>query len=103
MVPYRSNDNQHALTTLVQLNHPNDNAENLRLGIEYAYRQLLFLRAGYKINVKDQALPTAGLGLRMRMGRHPLMLDYAFDPLQFLGTIHRVGLSLNIQPLAERS
>jgi hypothetical protein len=103
MVPYRSDDNQHALTTLVQLNHPNDNAENLRLGIEYAYRQLLFLRAGYKVNVKNQSLPTAGLGLRMRMGRYPLMLDYGFDPLQFLGTVHRVGLSLNIQPLEDRS
>ena len=99
MVPYRSADDQHVLTTAVQLNHPNDNAENLRLGVEYAYRQLLFLRAGYKINVRDQRLPTAGLGLRMRMGRYPLMLDYAFDPLEFLGVIHRIGLSLNIQPV----
>jgi hypothetical protein len=102
MVPYRSEDNQHAITTLLQLNHPNDNAENLRVGVEYAYRQLLFFRAGYKINVKDQRFPTAGLGLRMRLGRYPLMLDYGFDPLEYLGVVHRMGLSLHIQPMETR-
>jgi len=102
MVPYRSGDGQHVLTTMLQLNHPNDNAENLRLGVEYCYRDLLFLRAGYKINVSDQRMPTAGLGLRMRMGRHPLVLDYAFDPLQFLGVVHRLGLSLSIAPTESR-
>jgi len=96
LVPYRSGDDQHVITTYAQLNHPNDNAENVRIGAEYAYRQLLFLRAGYKFNVTDQRMPTAGLGLRMRMGRHPLMLDYAFDPLQFLGVVHRIGLSLQL-------
>ena len=96
LVPYRSASNMHVVTTYAQLNHPNDNAENIRLGAEYAYRQLLFLRLGYKINVADQRLPTAGLGLRMRVGRFPMMLDYAFDPLQFLGVIHRIGLSVSI-------
>ena len=97
LVPYRSEDNQHVFTTYAQLNHPNDNAENIRLGAEYAYRQLLFLRMGYKLNVADQRLPTAGLGLRMRLGRHPMMLDYAFDPLQFLGIVHRIGLSVHFK------
>ncbi len=102
LVPYRSEGDQHVITTLAQLNHPNDNAENIRLGVEYAYRQLLFLRMGYKINVDDQRLPTAGLGLRMRLGRHPMMLDYAFDPLQFLGIVHRIGLSLHFSDAVTR-
>lgn len=96
IVPWRSKDGQQSLTTLLQLNHPNDNAENIRLGVEYAYRKLLFIRAGYKINVRDQNFPTAGIGLRMRIGRHPLMFDYAVDPLEFLGTIHRLGLSFGL-------
>ncbi len=103
MVPWRSQDGKQSLTTLVQLNHPNDNAENIRLGIEYAYRELLFLRAGYKINVKDQTLPTGGIGLRMRLGRHPLILDYAFDPLRYLGGVNRVGLRFGLNPEKERS
>lgn len=102
MVPFRSEDGQHALTTLLQLNHPNDNAENIRIGVEYTYRSLLFLRAGYKINVADQTLPTAGIGLRMRIGRYPMMFDYAFDPLLFLGVVHRLGLSFHFEPMKER-
>ncbi|MEM6264033.1 MAG: PorV/PorQ family protein [Bacteroidota bacterium] len=99
MIPWQSADEKQSLTTLLQLNHPNDNAENLRMGVEYAYRELLFIRAGYKINIKDQNLPTAGVGLRMRLGRHPLIFDYAFDPLVHLGVIHRLGLSFSVNPV----
>ena len=96
MVPFRNTTGDQVLTTLLQLNRPNDNAENIRLGVEYSYKSLLFLRAGYKINVKDQNYPTAGVGLRMRVGKHPLMFDYAFDPMKFLGNVHRIGLSFRM-------
>lgn len=92
MVPWRNTAGDQSLTTLLQLNHPNDNAENIRFGLEYNYKDLLFLRAGYKLNVADQDFPTAGVGVRMRVGRHPLILDYGFDPMRFLGVVHRVGL-----------
>lgn len=95
LVPWKKADGSQSLTTHVQLNHPNDNAENIRLGAEYAYRDLLFLRAGYKINVSDQPFPTAGIGVRMRLGSFPFRFDYAFDHLEFLGTIHRVGLNID--------
>lgn len=94
MVPLKTEDM--SLTTIVQLNHPNDNAENIRLGLEYEYRKLLYLRAGYKINVADQVYPTAGLGLRTRVGKHPLHFDYSVDPTRYLGWIHRVGLRFTL-------
>ncbi len=96
IVPYESTDKSQKITTSIQLNHPNDNAENIRMGVEYSYKSLLMIRAGYKINVDDQPYPTAGIGLRMRAGRHPLILDYAADPTRHLGIIHRVGLSLRL-------
>lgn len=99
MVPWRDEENNQSLTTLLQLNHPNDNAENIRIGLEYSYHDVLFLRAGYKFNVKDQNYPTAGIGLRSRIGRHPLMLDYALDPTNFLGLIHRVGVSFHVNKM----
>ena len=82
MIPWRNEADDQSLTVMAQLNHPNDNAENIRLGAEYQYKSLLFLRAGYKINIDDQNLPTAGIGLRMRMGSHPLIFDYAMDPIR---------------------
>lgn len=94
--PWESADGRQTLTTFLQLNHPNDNSENIRIGVEYAYAKLLFLRAGYKINVKDESWPTAGIGLRMQMGRNPLVLDYAMDPLRYLGMVHRVGLTFGL-------
>lgn len=96
MIPWKSADEKQSLTALVQLNHPNDNAENLRMGLEYAWNELLFLRAGYKLNVIDQNLPTAGLGLRSRIGRHPLRLDYAFEPSSFQGIFHRIGIAFEV-------
>ncbi|MDP5170686.1 MAG: PorV/PorQ family protein [Bacteroidia bacterium] len=95
MVPWKNADESQTLTAMLQLNHPNDNSENIRLGLEYAYKNLLFLRAGYKVNVKDQPFPTAGVGVRMRLGAFPFRFDYAFDQLQYLGTIHRVGLNID--------
>lgn len=101
MVPYTNEAGDQSLTTSLQLNHPNDNAENIRLGLEYDYKSLLFFRAGYKVNVKDQNYPTAGLGLRMRTGRHPLMLDYSIDPMKYLGVIHRFGLSFSLNKVED--
>ncbi|MBX7240904.1 MAG: PorV/PorQ family protein [Bacteroidia bacterium] len=91
MIPYKTESQSIAVS--LQLNHPNDNSENIRIGAEYAYKSLLFARLGYKINVKDQPFPTAGFGIRTRIGKHPLKMDYAFEPMQYLGAIHKVALS----------
>lgn len=101
MKAYASEDGSQSLTASLQLNHPNDNAENIRIGVEYQYRSLLYLRAGYKINVEDQNYPSAGLGFRMRLGRNPLQVDYAVDPLQYLGLIHSIGLSFYNNPISK--
>lgn len=97
MIPWKTDDM--SLTTIVQLNHPNDNAENIRLGVEYEYKKLLYLRAGYRINVDDEVFPTAGLGVRAHLGKHPLHVEYAVDPTRYLGVIHRVGLTFALNPL----
>ncbi|MCI4668336.1 MAG: PorV/PorQ family protein [Bacteroidia bacterium] len=102
LVPWKKEDGTQSLTTLFQLNHPNDNSENLRFGLEYEYRKLIFLRLGYQINVADQDFPTAGLGIRTRLGRNPLMFDYSLTPHRFLGQVHRVGLNFTLNN-ADRS
>jgi hypothetical protein len=90
------NTDEHQLLTAFQLNHPNDNAENFRFGVEYGWRKLLFARLGYKIFVKDQNLPTGGVGVRARVGKHPLQIDYAVEPTRFMGLQHRVGLTFTL-------
>lgn len=97
LIPYKRKD--HSLLLSFDLNHPNDNAENFRLGTEFEYLKLLFLRAGYKFNVKGQNWPSFGLGVRHRIGGHPLMLDYAVNPTNYLGVQHVVGISFTFNKM----
>ena len=49
-------DAQNRLTVSVQLNHPNDNAENICRGAEYAYDRMFFVRVGVKRTVGESLL-----------------------------------------------
>jgi hypothetical protein len=91
MVPYK--DENHQLVTALQLNHPGDNAENIRGGIEYIFKDLFFARLGYKLNVRDQIYPTGGMGVRVLVGKHLLYVDYGAEPTRFMGFMHKFGLS----------
>lgn len=93
----------HNITGALQLNHPNDNAENYSLGFEYRYLDIFFMRAGYRISVRHRDLPTFGFGLRTRLGNHPLTIDYAANPSNFIGMQHAIGLRFRILKFNERS
>lgn len=85
-----------SLMFALQLEHPNDNSENIRLGVEYEYSQLLYVRMGYKLNVAGENLPTIGIGYRSRLGRHTMMVNYGVNATQFLGTLHAFSLDFGI-------
>lgn len=100
MVPYKDPKNQ--ILVSAELHHPNDNSENIRLGVEYAWMKILHLRAGYKIGVTDQSLPTFGLAFRTRMGAYPFTIDYAADGHDHLGFAHTIGLQIGINKEARQ-
>lgn len=85
-----------SLLVAVQLEHPNDNSENIRIGIEYEFRELLFLRTGYKLNVQGERMPTFGIGFRPKLGRNILLVNYAMNITQYLGTFHGFGIDIGI-------
>lgn len=91
---------QHSLRTSIQLNHPNDNAENYRLGLEYDFRQILAVRTGIKLNVAGQPFPSFGFGLRSIAFGHPLFIDYAANPTDVMGFQHLFGLRLEMNKSA---
>lgn len=86
----------HSVLVAVQLEHPNDNSENIRLGIEYDFKELLYVRTGYKINVVGEKFPTMGIGYRATMRRNILMVNYSVNPTQYLGTLHLFGIDFAI-------
>lgn len=92
-------DEFNRLTTSLQLNHPNDNAENIRLGVEYEYDKTFFARVGVKRTIGEsllgKALSTAedysfGAGIYLPLGITRASLDYAFANYNDLGFVHRV-------------
>ncbi len=87
---------EHRLTTSIQLNHPNDNAENLAFGAEYAWTETVFLRAGYKLNVEEQTSPSLGIGFRIPLDVSNVRFDYASANYGALGNTHRFSLSFTL-------
>ncbi|MCL4278131.1 MAG: UPF0164 family protein [Ignavibacteriaceae bacterium] len=91
--PYETEE--HRITTSIQLNHPNDNSENIVLGAEYAWQKMFFLRGGYKFNVDEQNY-SFGLGLNVPLSIAEFTLDYAFTNFQRLGSAHRFSIMLGL-------
>ena len=78
---------------------PQDGDFNLNLGGEYNWRELIYLRTGYRGMGEDLKTGSgkdsltgfcAGLGLNMKS----YQLDYAFVPFNELGDTHRVSLGM---------
>jgi hypothetical protein len=86
---------EHRVTTSIQLNHPNDNSENIVVGAEYAWQKMFFLRGGYKFNVDEQNY-SFGLGLNVPISLAEFTLDYAFTNFQRLGSAHRLSITLGL-------
>lgn len=85
----------HKLTTSIQINHPNDNSENLALGIEYNWQNIFSLRGGYKLNVDEQRF-ALGTGFKIPVSFANLSFDYAYNSFTRLGNTHRFSIILGI-------
>ena len=90
---------EHLLTAHLQLNHPNDNSENIRIGAEYAYAQLFYARLGIKLGVDNEQIPSGGLGLKTNFGRNAIMLDYAVFQSRYLGLYQQLGIRFSLAPM----
>ena len=86
---------EHILTTAIQLNHPNDNSENVSLGAEYSWKKMLYLRGGYKFNVDEQDF-TLGAGVEVPISIAEFSFDYAYSNFVRLGSAHRFSIILGL-------
>ena len=96
-------ENSH-VTTSLELNHPNDNAENVHLGIEYQWEQWLWLRTGVKRTIGEPLFGrdnsssndvTFGLGIATMVSANRVNVDYAFANYNTLGGVHRVSVGFS--------
>lgn len=85
------------LTLALDAVNPTDNTESLNLGMEYAFRELFFLRAGYRdlfLRDGEQGL-TVGAGMVARfLGNVALQLDYAYADFGRLENVQRFAVRI---------
>lgn len=83
-----------SITLSTQLNNPNDNAENWNFGAEYGWKNMLFIRTGYRFGIEEVTVPSFGTGLRVPLSGAAFKFDYGFNRLERLGSVHRMGMSV---------
>ena len=81
----------HRLTLDVEGSHPNDNLEKFRAGLEYAYNEMFFIRAGGKLQY-DSDLFTLGAGFKIPVGATRFAVDYSFTYMRHLESVHRISV-----------
>lgn len=70
-----------------------DIAEQYTLGTEFAWKNILAARIGYRLG-SDQLRLSLGAGIKYNSGGVSGMFDYAYMPSVSLGAIHRISVSI---------
>ncbi|HOX87340.1 MAG TPA: PorV/PorQ family protein [bacterium] len=73
---------------------PNDGVPIGLLGMEWALKELLFLRGGYNLN-HEIAKFTFGGGIQVPVVGSQARFDYSYSDYSLLGGAHRVGIGLS--------
>ncbi len=81
-------NDQHKFTSAVQLNHPNDNDENVNLGLEYWWKDVFSLRGGY-VSGREEENFSLGFGVHLPLSVVDFRFDYAFSNFGRLGYVNR--------------
>ena len=84
---------QNRLTLALDANHPKDNIERVNFGAEYAWKELLFARAGYKLNYDAEKWSFGG-GLKLNVNHQAFAIDYALVDFGDLGKVSRFSIEL---------
>jgi long-subunit fatty acid transport protein len=77
----------HSLTLALDAVHPRDYTERVHVGAEYSFRDMVFLRGGYKSNYDEQDLSLGG-GVHYAFGEIALGLDYSYVMFTNFDAVH---------------
>jgi opacity protein-like surface antigen len=91
------NTESNSIVISADANHPNDYSESINTGVQYGFRERIFLRAGYKSLFKKESQEglTAGLGLVYYVTEFiPIKVDYAYADFGILKEVHRISVEI---------
>jgi hypothetical protein len=84
----------HAFLVTVDANHPRDYPEQLNIGAEYSFMNLISLRAGYS-TPNDERSFSYGVGLKEDNGDIDVAMDYSYTPFGVFNSVHRISLNFS--------
>lgn len=89
----RMSDN-HDFVLSVDAQRPRDYAEQLKIGGEYTFMDLISLRAGYAFPTDEEAL-SLGAGVKTNLSGFGFGADYAFTQFGAFGDVNRLAFHLS--------
>lgn len=89
-------DPQNRVTTAADYYSARDVSSKGHFGVEYAFKEMLMLRVGYKAGYDLFGL-TAGLGLGYNFGMLGARLDYGYGAASEFGDIHRISAGISLE------
>jgi hypothetical protein len=95
--PQIDEENAIQISTVFQNN--NFSGDEYKMGAEYSYNNLLFIRGGYDLSPKSQSEDyiyglTAGAGINYDVGGLDLKIDYAYRDVKYFNANHIFAVTL---------
>lgn len=85
----------HSLLISADAEHPRDFSEQIKIGAEYTFMQLLALRVGY-VSPADEHGIAYGVGLKSTLSNVGLGVDYAYVPFGIFNGVHRFTFQFSL-------
>jgi len=82
------------VTLVIDAVHPRDFTERVHFGLEYNFRDMVFLRGGYKTNYDEEDF-SLGAGFQYGLGNFKLGLDYSYVNFQNFDAVHMFSFDFN--------
>jgi hypothetical protein len=86
---------EHQFLLTIDAEHPRDFQEQMRVGGEYTFMNMLALRAGY-VSGGDEYAGFYGVGLKKDLGGVGLAIDYCYAPFGIFNDVHRFSFQFSI-------
>jgi hypothetical protein len=85
------------VTLAFDILQPNDYDQQMHLGFEAAFMEMLYLRAGYKYNYDNEKF-TFGAGVKTDVSGALLAFDYSYGSMgAYLGNVHRISVGVQLK------
>jgi hypothetical protein len=94
-VPFSTSEDSRFLA-LIEALHPSDNSESANVGLEWEWKRIFALRAGYQtlLQTDGQLGLTMGFGVMGNLGNNTYQVDYAWADHERLQDTHRVSMAI---------